>query len=219
MIDLFIFDEGGVMIRNFLVLPDMAAAMGMSQEELRPLLVPNMNDFSCGRIDSAEYWRLFTARTGIEVAENYWDTLFNPTPIAESFELVRELAALPASYAIASAGGVGVASGRNTRAARVVGGTNTIDCHHEKNRRLGFYEGFQAVYASNEIGFSKPDPVFWLAILEAEGVEPENAFFTDDNADNVDVARDLGIEARLFVDADTLRRDLVALGVPLASKR
>lgn len=201
MIDLFIFDEGGVMIRNFMVLPDMAAAMGIGEAELKQLLPRHeMNDYSSGRIDSAEFWRRFTARTGIAATENWWDTLFNPTPIPESFAIVRELAALPAS-------------GLRTRAVRVVGGTNTIDCHHEKNRRLGLYEGFHAVYASNEIGVCKPDPAFWLAILKAEGVAPENAFFTDDSAENVEVARGLGIEARLFVDAETLRRDLVSLGV------
>jgi FMN phosphatase YigB (HAD superfamily) len=213
VIDLFIFDEGGVMIRNFMVLPDMAAAMGIGEAELKRLLPRHeMNDFSSGRIDSAEFWRRFTARTGIVATENWWDTLFNPTPIPESFALVRCLAALPASGPRGS-GGPGDSGGPGRSTVRVVGGTNTIDCHHEKNRRLGLYEGFHAVYASNEIGVCKPDPAFWLAILKAEGVAPEHAFFTDDSAENVQVARGLGIESRLFVDAETLRRDLVSLGV------
>ncbi|MDP2792178.1 MAG: hypothetical protein Q8O15_10535, partial [Rectinemataceae bacterium] len=114
MIDLFIFDEGGVMIRNFMVLPDMAAAMGMPEAELRPLLKPDMHDFSCGRIDSAGFWRRFTARTGIAVAENWWDSLFNPTPIVESFAIVRELAALPASRPVGPVSTAG-SSGHGSR--------------------------------------------------------------------------------------------------------
>lgn len=198
MIDVYMFDEGGVMIRNFMVLPEMAQALGLTEEKLKEYIRPDMHEYSCGKIGSAEFWGRFTTRTGILVEENYWDTLFRPTPIPESFALVRELK----TSAAGSRGGQ----------PRVVGATNTIDCHHATNRKLGLYEGFDTVYASNELGLLKPDPRFWLAILEAEGVEPGQAFFTDDNADNVAVARDLGIEARLFVDAATLRRDLVLLG-------
>jgi putative hydrolase of the HAD superfamily len=214
VIDLFMFDEGGVMIRNFMVLPDMAAALGLPLEELRQLLRPDMHEFSCGLIGSQEFWRRFTQRTGMVVGENYWDTLFHPTPIPESFALVRELAALSKPQ-VESRSGKGDAP-VGSRFPRVVAATNTIDCHHATNQRLGLYEGFHRVYASHELGFSKPDPRFWQAILDAEGVDAERAFFTDDSADNVEVARDLGIEARLFVNAEALRRDLVALGVRLS---
>ncbi|MBU0926177.1 MAG: HAD-IA family hydrolase [Spirochaetes bacterium] len=193
MIDLYIFDEGGVLIRNHMILNDVAAAMGMEPGALRGLLPPDMGPFSRGDIDEAEFWRRFEARTGIKPAEKYWATRFKPTRDEPTFALVRELA----------------------RGARVVCGTNTVDSHHVINEELGMYECFHAVYASHIIHRVKPEPGFWLDILEAEGVSPERAFFTDDSQENVDAAEALGIRSRLYTDAETLRRDLVALGAPV----
>ncbi len=195
MIDLYIFDEGGVLIRGFNVLPSLAAAMDRPLDEVRRLILPDMGDYSRGRVDGDEFWRRFTARTGIAPAENYWRTLFRPTRDEPTFALVRELAA----------------------GARVVCGTNTIDCHHVINEELGMYEPFQRVYASHLMGLAKPDPEFWLRILEAEGVAPERAFFTDDSQDNVDVALKLGLKARLYTDAARLRKDLAELGAPVVA--
>ncbi len=202
MIDLYIFDVGGVMIRNFMVVPEMAGRFGMGQEAFKPLVAKDMHEFSCGRIDSGEYWRRFAERTGMPVPENYWETLFRPEPMDGSFELVRELSLLPSPS-------------RPGATVRVVAGTNTIDCHHRINRMRGFYDVFDAVYASNEIGFAKPDPAFWLHILKAEGVSPENAFFTDDSPDYASGAVSLGIRTRVFTDPAALRRGLAELGVPV----
>ncbi|MCX8014374.1 MAG: HAD-IA family hydrolase, partial [Rectinema sp.] len=104
---------------------------------------------------------------------------------------------------------------RLARHHRVVCGTNTIDCHHEINIRLGMYEPFHAVYASHLMHVAKPDPDFWRYILRAEGVHPEEAFFTDDSQENVDAALALGIHARLYTDAESLARQLRDCGAPI----
>ena len=188
MIDLYIFDEGGVLIRNHMVLADVARALGMEAGALAALLPPDMGLASSGFIGSEEFWRRFTARTG-----NWWDVCFKPTRDEPTFALVRELA----------------------RGARTVCGTNTIDCHHATNERLGMYEPFHAVYASHLIHLSKPDPRFWLEILQREGAAPERAFFADDSEKNVEAARALGIRSFLYTDAASLRRELVAAGAPV----
>ncbi len=193
MIDLYIFDEGGVLIRNHMVLGDVAHALGMEKDELRPLLYPEMIRVSNGEIGSEEFWRRFEARTGIRVEKNWLEECFKPTRDEPTFALVRELA----------------------KTERTVCGTNTIDCHHIINERLGMYEPFHRVYASHIMGLSKPDPRFWKAILESEGVAPERSFFTDDSPKNVDAALELGIKAFLYTDAETLRRDLLSLGAAL----
>jgi FMN phosphatase YigB (HAD superfamily) len=193
LIELYVFDEGGVLIRNHMVLGAVAAAMGMERDALRELLPPDMRLLSDGEIGSAEFWRRFEARTGIRPERNWWAECFRPTRDEPTFELVRELA----------------------EGARVVCGTNTIDCHHEINEREGMYAPFHAVYASHLIHRSKPDPRFWEAILEAEGAAPEKAFFADDSEANVEAAAALGMVARIYVDAPTLRADLLALGAPL----
>lgn len=194
MIDLYIFDEGGVLIRNHMVLGAAAKAMGMEPEALRALLPPDMALLSSGEIDSGEFWRRFEARTGIVPERNWLSECFAPTRDEPTFELVRELACV----------------------ARTVCGTNTIDCHHAINERLGMYEPFHAVYASHLIHRSKPDPRFWEEILRCEGVPAKRAFFTDDSPANVEAAKSLGIKAFVYTDAATLRRDLVSVGAPIA---
>jgi len=68
------------------------------------------------------------------------------------------------------------------------------------------------VYASHLMGVSKPEPDFWLRILEAEGRTAEQAFFVDDFAENVDAARRLGIRSHRFTDVETLVRELETAG-------
>lgn len=193
MIDLYIFDEGGVLIRNHMVLGDVAKALGMEKDALWPLLHPEMLLVSNGEIGSEEFWRRFEARTGIKAEKNWWAECFRPTRDEPTFALVRELA----------------------KSARTVCGTNTIDCHHAINETLGMYGPFHRVYASHVMHLSKPDPLFWKGILESEGVEPERTFFTDDSPRNVEAARELGIQSFLYTDAVSLRRDLLSVGAAL----
>lgn len=189
--DLFIFDEGGVMVQNFYVVPEMARRMGMAEKELLALLRPELGAYSRGRITGTEFWKNFTARTGITPAEDYFASLFTPVADPESFALIRDLA----------------------RKKRTVCGTNTIDSHHETNKKLGLYEGFHAVYASHIIGQAKPDAEFWRAILAVEKVSPERTFFVDDTEANVEAARSLGIVSWHFKNAKELRAHLAAKGV------
>ena len=158
MIDLYIFDEGGVLIRNHMIMGDVAAALGLDMATFLDFIAPDIKSLSRGSIDSAEFWRRFSDRTGIRPSENYLKTLFRPLPDEDTFSLVDEL----------------------SKKARVVCGTNTIDSHHEINIQLGLYSPFHAVYASHIIGHIKPEPEFWQHILEEEGVPaitPARLFF------------------------------------------
>lgn len=193
MIDLYIFDEGGVLIRDHMVLGSVAKALGMEPEPLRALLGPEMALLSSGAIGSEEFWRRFEKRTGIRAERNWWAECFKPTRDEATFEVVRELA----------------------KTARTVCGTNTIDCHHVINQRLGMYDPFHEVYASHLIHRSKPDPAFWEEILGREGVSPERSFFTDDSPVNVEAAKRLGLKAFVYSDAASLRRDLLSVGAKI----
>lgn len=64
---------------------------------------------------------------------------------------------------------------------------------------LGAFDSlFDRVFFSQEIGMSKPDPATWGLVLSEMGVRPADAAFYDDSQANVDQARALGIDARLF---------------------
>ena len=92
--------------------------------------------------------------------------------------------------------------------ARVVCGTNTFDPHYDYLAPRGYYDLFDAVYASNKMGVSKPHPDFYRHILTAEGVTPADAVFIDDAEVNVRAAEELGIRSILFKDASGLQTEI-----------
>jgi epoxide hydrolase-like predicted phosphatase len=59
---------------------------------------------------------------------------------------------------------------------------------------------FDVVVDSSEVGLRKPDPRIYLLTCERLGVLPAASVFVDDNRDNVEAARAVGIEAVHFGD-------------------
>jgi putative hydrolase of the HAD superfamily len=61
-------------------------------------------------------------------------------------------------------------------------------------------ELFEVIVDSSHVGMRKPDPEIYLLTCSQLGVEPVEAVFVDDNADNVAAARALGMETVHFGD-------------------
>lgn len=61
-----------------------------------------------------------------------------------------------------------------------------------------FYELFNAVHLSYEMGAIKPEPAIYQKLLDANGLQAEECFFIDDNEDNIAGAQALGIQGWLF---------------------
>jgi putative hydrolase of the HAD superfamily len=59
-------------------------------------------------------------------------------------------------------------------------------------------ELFEVVIDSSEVGMRKPDPRIYLLTCERLAVPPAASVFVDDNRDNVEAARAVGIEAVHF---------------------
>ncbi|MCX7023338.1 MAG: HAD family phosphatase [Spirochaetes bacterium] len=187
MIELYIFDWGGVVVRDFDVCPEAARLLGISEDEFRLATRGAFRDYMRGSIGAPEFWDRFEREQGIRAGQDYIDTLFRPSLHAPTLALV---------------------DGIRRAGARAVAGTNTIDTHFARMGELGLPKRFDGVYASHLMGVAKPDPDFWLRILDAEGVRPERAFFVDDYPENVEAAKSIGIDARLYVDESVLGRDL-----------
>ncbi len=64
----------------------------------------------------------------------------------------------------------------------------------------------------------KPDPRIYRLFCERYALAPESCVFIDDNEANVISARSLGMHAIHFRTPDALRRELIALGLPLEAK-
>lgn len=71
------------------------------------------------------------------------------------------------------------------------------------------------VIVSGTEKLAKPDPAIYRLAAERAGLPAEQLAFVDDKAANVAAARELGFHGLVFTDADTLRTDLRALGLPV----
>ncbi len=70
---------------------------------------------------------------------------------------------------------------------------------------------FDALYLSYEQRLMKPDPHFFVAVLRAEGVMPQNAVFIDDGPRNTEAAARLGLHTLQPDNGADWRPDLEAL--------
>jgi 2-haloacid dehalogenase len=80
--------------------------------------------------------------------------------------------------------------------------------------RFPFMTWFDGHVISGFEGVAKPDPRIFEILLERYRLAPEATFFMDDSPRNVEAARALGIHAVHYTDADQLRQELRALGIP-----
>ena len=179
---LYIFDMGGVVSRNADVFPDVFSYLDITEEEFLTVAGDNLGKLFNGKVSTDEFWVQFSRRYGREVKEELFGKFFHPSLDPEVIALIRQVKAR----------------------SRVVCGTNTFDPHYDHHLSRGHYAIFDAVFASNKIGLSKPDPEFYRYILKNEGVHPEDAFFVDDTDVNVLSAERLGMNVHLFRDSASL---------------
>ena len=179
---LYIFDMGGVLIHNADVFPQVISYLRITREEFFNFAGKNLKKFYDGRISTDEFWARFSRRYGRKIEEDLFSKFFNPSLDREAVNLVMQL----------------------KDSSRVVCGTNTFDPHYDYLLSQGYYDIFNAVFSSNKIGVSKPDPYFYTYILRNEGIKPENAFFVDDTEANVLSASKMGITSILYTDSNSL---------------
>ena len=185
-VTLYIFDMGGVVARNTDVFPHVLSYLDITREEFLTFGGENLEKLFHGRVSTDEFWARFSRRYGREVKEELFGKFFHSNIDQEVMDLIKQLKG----------------------SSRVVCGTNTLDPHYDYHLSRGHYDIFDAVFASNKIGLSKPNPEFYRYILKNEGVSPEDAFFVDDTEVNVLSAREMGINAPLFTDSNSLSLEI-----------
>ncbi len=185
-IKMYVFDMGGVVLRNYDVEPQITEELQISRERFYQLAGANLLLLSDGKLDVAEFWRRFSAAYGREIREDLFGKYFTPELDWEMVEVINKLKS----------------------AARVVCGTNTVEPHFDYLQNRGDYQWFDAVYASNRIGVSKPDARFFQHILAQEGALPQETVFIDDTLENIVAADALGIKAIHFTDRRTLEEQI-----------
>ncbi len=96
--------------------------------------------------------------------------------------------------------------------------SNTYDLHAKSNELNGFYEVFDRVFLSNEIGNIKPNIEQYNYLLKKLDTKPKKCVFIDDKLKNLAPARKLGFLVIKFEGIEKFKQQLTALGVGSITK-
>jgi 2-haloacid dehalogenase len=80
-------------------------------------------------------------------------------------------------------------------------------------REAALFDRFRDVVVSGEERMLKPDPAIFALAIARFGLEPGEAMFIDDRADNIEAAEVAGLIGHHFRDAPTLRSALAEFGL------
>jgi epoxide hydrolase-like predicted phosphatase len=96
--------------------------------------------------------------------------------------------------------------------------SNTHDIHAKSNMLKGFYDTFDYVFLSNEIGLIKPDMEKYKYVIKKLDTSPKKCVFIDDKIRNLVPAIELGMIVIRFESFETFKEILNELGIGDISK-
>lgn len=181
---LFLFDLGGVVVKNFTMRTSLVERFGFDRHEFsldyEHYVFPLMEGF----LSSEQYWARLVEHFDLPAfADDPFATAFTPTFNEEM---------------------VGVITALRAQGKRVVCASNTFDSHWQILKAMGVLALFDYPYASHLLQVAKPKRRFFELILEQEGAAEREVYFIDDSEENVAAARALGIKSMLYADTKSV---------------
>jgi epoxide hydrolase-like predicted phosphatase len=85
-------------------------------------------------------------------------------------------------------------------------------------RDFGLYKPFEPCLLSCEFGYEKPDQRAYTILLGSLELDPSDVIFIDDRQENIDAAKQLGVDAILYESTALLREKLALRGVSFNRK-
>lgn len=216
----FIFDFGGVLIEKTFVLKNL---LDMVEADLN-ITIPRLENsyirkikrsLSSGRISSKEflekifdkYYYPFQKTDGAlppkKVNAEYYIELW--------FDLYSQVTHISSEMA-------GIIERLHQAGYTVSLMSNTHDIHAKSNMLKGFYDIFDNIFLSNEIGLIKPDMEKYKYVIKKLDTSPKKCVFIDDKMQNLVPARELGIIVIRFESFERLKETLNELVIGDISK-
>ena len=191
--DAVIFDYGRVLslTPSDAELQQFAALVGVSEPPFFEIYSATRQDYDRGRADSRQHWRAFSDAAGVELGPAQVERIAEMETLMwlrvnhDALALAREIKAHGVRIAILS--------------------NMPHDLLTYVRREFQWLDEFEVKVWSCEIGVTKPDSAIYRHCLEALGCEPGQTLFFDDRPNNVEAARELGMEAHIFESAQQAR--------------
>ncbi|GAG03948.1 unnamed protein product, partial [marine sediment metagenome] len=216
----FIFDFGGVLIEKTFVLKNL---LDIIESDLSLSIPRDENSYmrkikrklSSGRISTQDFLQ--------KIFEKYYypfqkkDGALPPKKVNAEYyvELWFDLYSQVADISVEMAGIIERLHQADYTVSLM---SNTHDVHAKSNYLKGFYDIFDNVFLSNEIGFIKPDMDKYKYVLKKLDTSPKKCIFIDDKIQNLVPARELGIIVIRFESFNGFKEQLNELGVGDISK-
>lgn len=191
MIKTVIFDLGGVIVpfdfkRAYARLAPLCK-YPVAEIPVRLRTTDLVTRFECGHIEPRafveQFCSLLEINTSYEQFRDLWTSIFLPNTL------------IPDSF---------FANLREQRRIILLSNTNAI--HFEMiQEQYPLIRHFHDTVLSYKVGALKPQREIYEAALKAAHCRPEECFFTDDIAVNIDAAREVGIEGVQFHSFDQLQ--------------
>ena len=190
---LYVFDLGGVTLDNVDFRKKWLNTIKVDEREFYRTYNEYIWPIMDGTMSVETFYSHLEKYFGIKIEGDPFYDYFNPTlnkDVAETISRLRE------------------------DGNRVVTGTNNCTPHWRFIKAQGWDKLFDASYASQEMGLSKPFSSFYKYILEKEGYEAEDAVMIDDMEENLEGARGVGMKTFLLTpefDRKNLYSSLLSL--------
>jgi putative hydrolase of the HAD superfamily len=182
MVELLLFDLGGVVIDIDFerIFKKWSVYSGLPMPEIKAAFRVDaaFEQHERGQIDSTEYYRYLCESIGMEMSFDQFSEGWNDimvAPIDPTVNLLKHLSAHIPLYALSNANPLHKAYWENTYVDELV--------------------YFRQIFVSSDIGHRKPEPGAYLQVADELDVDLQNIVFFDDLADNVEAARNLGMQA------------------------
>jgi putative hydrolase of the HAD superfamily len=199
-IDAAIFDLGGVIFQISFqrVFESWARSTGVAARVIAERFQrdPWSELFSRGEISPAQYRvhisELIGATLSPQDFEEGWNSIFlDSLPGIE--RLVQQL--------------------RQKLRLVILSNTNALHAREWRTRYAEVLSNFERVFASHEIGASKPQPEAYQIVLDYLKTDPERVVFFDDSPENVAGARRMGIRAFVATSPQQIAAELRGMGL------
>lgn len=199
MIKTIIFDLGKVIVPFEVerALKIFESVSDFSSEEIREqyIGVEASDLFHKGKISADELFDLFKKDLNLRMTfnefVNAWNSIFFLEPIL-SEKLFQKLS-------------------QNYRLL-ILSDTNELHFEFIKPKfpHLNYFDDF---VLSHEVGALKPSPKMYKAAIEKANCLAEECFFTDDKLENIEGAKEFGIDAVQFISVEQFKSELITRGL------
>ncbi|MDX1994646.1 MAG: HAD family phosphatase [bacterium] len=176
-----IFDFGGVLMKTVDYAPRHAwdAQLGLSPGSVERVVhgSESWRLAQCGQLSTADYWQDVAQQLGLsqaQVEQLAVDFYSGDQLDMALIDYLRQVRRMSHPVALLS---------------------NDVAELTEKLRRNGIHDLFNPLVISAQIGVMKPAPGAYHAVLKALHLPAEAAIFVDDRLDNVEGARQVGMQA------------------------